>query len=65
MPTVMELYRLLPRTNCKKCGYPTCMAFAADLREGKTELSCCPELNLKHFAQNREALEALLSTYSL
>jgi len=65
IPTVMELYRLLPRTNCKKCGYATCMAFAAGLREGKTELSCCPELNLKQFAQNREALEAILSTYSL
>jgi ArsR family metal-binding transcriptional regulator len=65
MPTVMELYRLLPRTNCKKCGYVTCMAFSADLREGKIELSCCPELSLEGHARNREALEALLSTDSL
>jgi ArsR family metal-binding transcriptional regulator len=42
LPTVMELYMQLPRTNCKQCGYATCMAFAADLREGKTDISCCP-----------------------
>jgi ArsR family metal-binding transcriptional regulator len=61
IPTVMELYRLLPRTNCKKCGYTTCMAFAADLREGKTDLSCCSELFLQPYVENREALEAILS----
>lgn len=42
LPTVMEIYRELPRTNCKECGYPTCMAFAAALREEKVERSCCP-----------------------
>jgi ArsR family metal-binding transcriptional regulator len=59
-PSVMDLYRRLPRTNCKKCGYATCMAFAADLREGKTDLSCCPELTLDQYRENREALQALL-----
>ena len=28
MANVMEVYQLLPKTNCKECGYPTCMAFA-------------------------------------
>jgi len=42
LPTVMEIYRELPRTNCKECGYPTCMAFAAALRESKVDRSCCP-----------------------
>jgi ArsR family metal-binding transcriptional regulator len=45
LPTVMELYRRLPGTNCKKCGYATCMAFAADLREGKIDISCCPGIS--------------------
>jgi ArsR family metal-binding transcriptional regulator len=62
IPTVMELYRQLPRTNCKKCGYATCMAFAADLREGKTDLSCCPELARELYAGNRKNLQACLST---
>lgn len=43
-PTVMDIYRLLPRTNCKECGYMTCMGYAADLNEGKTVLSKCPNL---------------------
>ena len=25
----MQIYKLLPRTNCKECGYPTCLAFAS------------------------------------
>ena len=32
---VMDILRLLPMTNCKACGYATCMAFAAALREGE------------------------------
>lgn len=60
LPSVMELYRRLPRTNCRQCGYATCMAFAADLREGKTTLSCCPQLAEEPHAENRKALEKLL-----
>lgn len=61
LPQVMELYRLLPRTNCKQCGYATCMAFAADLREEKTELSRCPELFQDAYKEKREKLEELFS----
>ncbi|MFW6182107.1 MAG: (Fe-S)-binding protein [Spirochaetota bacterium] len=61
LPSVMELYRLLPRTNCRQCGYATCMAFAADLREGKTTLSCCPQLAEESHAENRGTLEKLLA----
>jgi ArsR family metal-binding transcriptional regulator len=60
-PTVMELYRRLPGTNCGRCGYPTCMAFAADLQAGKTDLSRCPQLSAERYARNREALQACLS----
>ena len=43
MVSVMEVYQLLPKTNCKKCGYPSCMAFAVALlgREAKIE-DCTP-----------------------
>ena len=39
MVGAMEIYMLLPKTNCKKCGLPTCMAFAVGLlgREKKIE----------------------------
>jgi acetyl-CoA decarbonylase/synthase complex subunit gamma len=33
---------MLPKTNCKECGVPTCLAFAMNLAAGKVELSACP-----------------------
>ncbi|HID95663.1 MAG TPA: acetyl-CoA decarbonylase/synthase complex subunit gamma [Candidatus Latescibacteria bacterium] len=40
--TGIEIYKKLPRTNCKECGFPTCLAFAMNLAAGKTELDLCP-----------------------
>ena len=45
VPALMAVYKLLPRTNCRKCGYSTCMGYAADLRTGKAKLSQCIELS--------------------
>jgi acetyl-CoA decarbonylase/synthase complex subunit gamma len=39
----------LPRSNCKKCGFPTCMAFAAELRADFTILSLCPYISEQDF----------------
>lgn len=41
----LEIYKLLPRTNCKKCGQPTCLAFAMKLAAKQTELSACPDVS--------------------
>ena len=38
----MQIYKLLPRTNCKECGYPTCLAFAMKLAAKQAELAACP-----------------------
>jgi acetyl-CoA decarbonylase/synthase complex subunit gamma len=38
----LEIYKLLPQTNCKECGFPTCLAFAMKLAQKGTELSRCP-----------------------
>jgi ArsR family metal-binding transcriptional regulator len=57
---LMQIYRLLPRTNCGRCGCATCMAFAAELREGKTELARCTELEQPGHADSRRALSAML-----
>jgi ArsR family metal-binding transcriptional regulator len=59
-PNVLALYKLLPRTNCQQCGYPSCMAYAADLREGHAELSQCPELSQQPFLENKNDLVDLL-----
>ncbi len=40
----MEVFKLLERTNCRKCNKPTCLAFAAAVFQGQTVLSECPQL---------------------
>lgn len=60
LPDLMAVYKLLPRTNCRECGRPTCMAFARDLREGKDELCQCIPLSKPEYAENRRKLEELL-----
>ena len=41
-PKLIEILKLLPRTNCKKCGRPTCMAFAAQMVEGGSRSGTLP-----------------------
>jgi len=43
--TGIEIFKLLPKTNCKECGEPTCLAFAMKLAGGKAELSACPHVS--------------------
>jgi acetyl-CoA decarbonylase/synthase, CODH/ACS complex subunit gamma len=38
----IQIYKLLPQTNCKECGFPTCLAFAMKLAAKQVELSGCP-----------------------
>ncbi len=38
----LAIYKLLPKTNCKECGSPTCLAFAMKLAALQAELSACP-----------------------
>ena len=41
-PRVLDILRLLPRSNCGRCGYPTCMVFAVQVSEGVCQLEACP-----------------------
>jgi len=43
--TGIEIFKLLPKTNCGECGVPTCLAFAMSLASGKVELSACPHVS--------------------
>ena len=58
-PKVLEVFKLLPRTNCGECGVPSCMAYAAMLSEGNKSLDDCPPLQLEAEARNRERLAEL------
>ena len=50
--TGLEIFKLLPKTNCKKCGMPTCLAFAMQLAQKRAKLEDCPYVS-------EEAKEAL------
>jgi len=53
--TGIEIFKLLPKTNCGDCGVPTCLAFAMNLAAGKAELSACPHVSEEAKAQLTEA----------
>ena len=42
---LMEILKLLDKSNCKKCNKPTCMAFAAAVFQGQKQLDECPHLD--------------------
>jgi acetyl-CoA decarbonylase/synthase complex subunit gamma len=43
--SAIEIYKLLPKTNCGECGVPTCLAFAMQLANMKVELADCPHVD--------------------
>jgi ArsR family metal-binding transcriptional regulator len=43
-PQVFEILKLRPRSNCRQCGEPTCMVFAARAAEGVKGAADCPPL---------------------
>jgi acetyl-CoA decarbonylase/synthase complex subunit gamma len=43
--TGIEIFKMLPKTNCGACGVPTCLAFAMALAAGKAELAKCPHVS--------------------
>jgi len=60
-PVILEVLKLLPRTNCRECGLPTCMVFAAQVAEGGRLADDCPRLVL----ENRQRLSKYLSRFQL
>ncbi|MFZ4441026.1 MAG: DUF3786 domain-containing protein [Syntrophales bacterium] len=43
--TILDLYKVLPKTNCGKCGLPTCLAFAAQVITQDEDVGKCPDLS--------------------
>lgn len=50
----IEIYKYLPKTNCKKCNFPTCLAFAMKVAARTVDISACPDIS----AQSKAALES-------
>ena len=50
----LDIFKKLPKTNCKECGFPTCLAFAMKLAAKQADLSACPYVS----EQSKAALAA-------
>jgi ArsR family metal-binding transcriptional regulator len=59
-PTPMAVYKLLPKTNCKACGDPTCFTFALRLAAAQVEVESCPQLFEPAQAQNLAEVRTML-----
>jgi acetyl-CoA decarbonylase/synthase complex subunit gamma len=53
--TGLEIFKKLPKTNCKDCGFPTCLAFAMKLAAGEMSLDACPHVTEAVKAELAEA----------
>ena len=59
-PGLMAVYKLLPQTNCKQCGEPTCYSFAIKLVASQKKLADCLPLNEPRHAEKLAALQDLI-----
>jgi ArsR family metal-binding transcriptional regulator len=60
-PRLLEVWRLLPGSNCRQCGEQSCMAFAAGLlQQRRTPAECPPLATDSALADRRTVLEGLL-----
>lgn len=55
-PRIFEIFKLLPHTNCRGCGQPTCMVFAVQVGQGAQSLKDCPHLDQENQRKLREYL---------
>ncbi len=62
-PRPLDVWELLPRTNCRECGEATCMAFGFALMEARRRVDECKPLRVADAAAQRETLRELLGNY--
>jgi len=56
----LDIYKLTPKTNCKECGFPTCMAFAMKVAAGGVEISKCSHMSDDAMAKLSESTAPLM-----
>ena len=59
-PTPMAIFKLLPHTNCKQCGEPTCYTIALKLAASQKKLADCPPLFESQCGEKLAALEEIV-----
>jgi len=58
-PLLIDVLKMLPRTNCRKCNEPTCMVFATKVVEGVKDDNDCPEIT----QENKDKLRNYLAGF--
>ncbi len=58
-PKIIDILKLLPKTNCRKCSQPTCMVFATRVAEGIYSEADCPEIS----DDNRGKLDSYMKAF--
>lgn len=59
-PGILEILKLLPKTNCRRCSQPTCMVFAVQISEGARPIGDCPSM----IEENRKRLQEYLRKFN-
>ena len=55
MSGALDFYKILPKTNCGECGFPTCLAFALQLSQKNVKAENCPHLPFELISQLDDA----------
>ncbi len=58
----LDIFKLTPKTNCKECGCPTCMAFSMKVAQGALDISKCPHMSDDALAALSEATAPPMKT---
>ena len=61
----LDIFKLTPKKNCKKCGNPTCMAFAMKVAQGTVSIDKCPFMSEEALATLSEATAPLMKTITV
>ena len=61
----LDIFKLTPKTNCKDCGVPTCMAFAMKVAQGAVQIEACPHMSAEALATLGEATAPPMKTIKI
>ncbi|MPW24341.1 hypothetical protein GC105_00855 [Alkalibaculum sp. M08DMB] len=63
MPSYVDIYKLLPKTNCRKCGEVTCLAFSGKLLTGMTKMEKCTPIFEESYQIERFEIDQVMALY--
>ena len=61
----LDIFKLTPKTNCKDCGNPTCMAFAMKVASGALSIDKCPHMSAEALSTLSEATAPPMKTLKI